>query len=142
MSTTRSTRSGSNRVVRDDGGIGLIGTISGVVAFLALLLLAVQVTYDLYATSAVTSAAFDAVRIVAGADATDQRAAQADAEAGARRVLGRYGERVSFTWSVDDDVVTLRVRATNPGFLPAALRRPLAVDAVDRTVRAQVERFR
>lgn len=138
MSTTRSTRSGSSR--RGERGIGLLGSVAGVAAFLGFLLFAVQVTYDLYATSAVTSAAFDAVRVVAGADGAD--AARADAEAHAREVLGGYGERVAFTWSADEDQVSLRVVATNPSFLPAALRRPLGIDTVDRTVRARVERPR
>jgi hypothetical protein len=141
MSTTRSTRSATD-AGRDERGIGLIGSVAGVAAFLVFLLLAVQVTYDLYATSAVTSAAFDAVRVVAGADGFNQPDARAEAEAAARRVLGTYGERVTFTWSVDQDVVTLRVQSTNPSFLPAALRRPLAVDVVDRTVQARVERVR
>jgi hypothetical protein len=137
MSTTRSIRSGS----RAERGIGLIGSVAGVIAFLAFLLFAVQVTYDLYATSAVTSAAFDAVRIVAGADAAAVPTARADAEAHMRRVLGRYGDRVNFAWAEDATSISLRVRSANPSFLPATLRRPLGIDAVDRTVRARSERL-
>ena len=107
---------------------------------LVMLLLAVQVTYDLYASSAVSAAAYDAARIVAGSDGGP--AAATTAEAAARRALGRYGSGVSFTWAVDDDNVELRVVAQNPSFLPAALRRPLGVDVVDRTVRVRTERFR
>jgi hypothetical protein len=66
----------------------------------------------------------------------------AAAEDGARQALGRYGERLEFTWTLDGNVVELRVFARNPGFLPAALRQPLGVDAVDRTVRLRAERFR
>jgi hypothetical protein len=110
--------------------------------FLVLLLLAIQVVYDLYATSAVTAAAYDAARVVAGADATEGSGAAADAEAGARRALGTYSSRASFTWTVSADLVELRVVARNPGFLPVALRRPLGVDQVDRTVRVRVERVR
>lgn len=142
MSTTRSARSASKGVSARQRGIGLVGSIAGVVAFLSFLLFAVQIAYDLYATSAVTSAAFDAVRVVAGSDAAGNDAARADAEESVRRVLGQYGDRVAFTWSVDDEVVVLRVQATNPSFLPAALRRPLRLDQVDRTVRARVERLR
>lgn len=138
MWTTRSTRSASDR----ERGVGLIGSLAGVVAFLSLLLLAVQVTYDLYATSAVTSAAFDAVRIVAGADSASDPNARNRAEATARGILGAYGERVTFEWSEDADNIALRVQATNPGFLPPPLRRALGVDRVDRTVRARVERLR
>jgi hypothetical protein len=105
-----------------------------------LLLLAVQVVYDLYATSAVTASAYDAARVVAGSDGGP--GATEAAEEGARRALGRYGSRLSFTWATDGDVVQLRVVARNPSFLPAALRRPLGVDVVDRTVRLRTERFR
>ena len=141
MSTTRSTRSASSRF-GGEAGIGLIGSVAGVVAFLAFLLFAVQVTYDLYATSAVTAAAFDAVRVVAGSDAFGDPAATATAEAEARRALGGYARRVAFDWSRDADEVSLRVRSKNPGFLPTAIRRPLGVDVVDRTVRARIEKLR
>lgn len=137
MSTTRSARSAS----RPEKGIGLVGSLAGVVAFLTFLLFAVQLAYDLYATSAVTSAAYDAVRVVAGADAAHDDAARERAEADVRRVLGRYGDRVTFSWEVTDVAVALRVQATNPSFLPAALRRPMRLDSVDRTVRARIERL-
>lgn len=125
-----------------ESGTGLIGSVAGVSVFLCFVLFAVQIAYDLYATSAVTAAAFDAARVVAGAEARGDHAAVTRAEADARRVLGTYGERVRFEWSVDDDHIAVRVQATNPGFLPAAVRRPLGVDHVDRTVRARVERVR
>ena len=112
------------------------------VAFLFFLLFAVQLAYGLYAKSAVTSAAYDAVRLVAGADAAGDPNARGAAEADVRRVLGAYGDRVSCSWTVDDDVIALRVRASNPSFLPTAFRRPLRLDGVDRTVRARVERLR
>ena len=118
----------------------MISSIFGLFVVLVLLLFAVQVVYDLYATSAVTAAAYDAARVVAGADGGP--GATATAEEGARHALGRYGERLAFTWKLDDDVVELRVVARNPGFLPAGLRRPLGVDTVDRTVRLRTERFR
>ena len=136
MSTSRSAASAAE----GERGTGVISSIFGLLVVLVLLLLAVQVTYDLYASSAVTAAAYDAARLVAGADGGPATAGAA--EAGARRALGRYGERVSFTWTVGDDTVQLRVVAANPGFLPTALRRPLGVDVVDRTVRVRTERFR
>jgi len=137
MSTTRSSRSASRRT---EAGTGLIATVAGVTAFLVLLLLAVQVTYDLYATSAVSAAAYDAARVVAGADGGAAKVGEA--EAGARRALGAYASRATFTWTLDGEAVQLRVVAANPGFLPATLRRPLGIDTVDRTVRLRVERFR
>jgi hypothetical protein len=139
MSIRRSARSAADRS-RTQRGTGVISSIFGLFAVLVLLLLAVQVVYDLYATSAVTAAAYDAARVVAGADGGP--GAIAGAEDGARQALGRYGERLEFSWTVDGDVVQLHVVAKNPGFLPAAMRRPLGVDAVDRTVRLRTERLR
>jgi hypothetical protein len=118
----------------------VISSIFGLFTVLVLLLFAVQVVYDLYATSAVTAAAYDAARVVAGADGGS--VATTAAEERARDALGRYGERLTFTWSLDGDVVELHVVARNPGFLPASLRSPLGVDTVDRTVRVRAERLR
>ena len=114
--------------------------------FLALVVFAVQLLFGLYAASAVTTAAYDAARIVAGSgeDATGG-ASTADiprAEAHARQVLGRYGRRVRFEWQVDDDVVRLRVTAQNPNFLPRALGGTLGFDRIDRTVTVRVEQLR
>jgi Flp pilus assembly protein TadG len=129
---TRSARSGAER------GAGLIGTVAGVAVFLAFLLFAVQLLFNLYATSAVTAAAYDAARTVAGGNGGDT----ASAEEHARQVLGRYAERVAFEWSVDDDVVALRVTAKNPTFLLPALGGAVGMDEIDRTVRVRVERLR
>lgn len=133
----------------DDRGAGLVGTLAGVAAFLVLLLFAVQLVFNLYATSTVTSVGYDAARSVAsnGVDHDDAGGvgqARADAEARARRQLGRYGEQVSFDWSGSDgQSVRLRVRATNPRTGYAAfLSRPLGFDTVDRTVTVRVEAFR
>lgn len=140
MSTTRSAKSVSSRALTERG-TSLVGSVAGVLVFVCFLLFAVQISYDLYATSAVTSAAFDAVRIAAGAT-VDPDSARTNAETHARQVLGRYGDRVTFTWSQTGDSVTLHVEATNPSFLPTTLRRPLRLDRVDRTVTARVEQFR
>ena len=113
----------------------------GVLVFLLLLLLAVQVIYNLYATSAVTAAAFDGARLAAGSDAGPD--GRAEAAAHVKAVLGRYGsERVAVSFQPDPDDVVLRVVADNPSFLPLALRRPLGFDTIDRTVRVRVERDR
>ena len=146
--TTRSPRSASRAQTRrrriaaagDERGGGPLSAWFGLVVFLALLLFAVQVLYNLYATSVVTSVAFDAARRVAAAEGGP--AAVAPAEAEARQALGRYGERVSFEWAVDADLVALRVRATNPSFLLPAQAGPVVFGDIDRTVRVRVERFR
>ena len=122
---------------RGDDGAGLIATTTGVLVFLVLLLLAVQVTYHLYATSVVTAAAFDGARLAAGAESVDEEAARDHVV----DLLGRYGRDRVETVEVerDGDVVALHVVARNPGFLPGNLRRPMGLDRVERTVRARVE---
>ncbi|MDQ6927339.1 MAG: hypothetical protein M3159_01595 [Actinomycetota bacterium] len=100
-----------------------------------------QVLFNLYATSVVTSVAYDAARKVAGEHGGLALEPQAEAEA--RRLLGRYGDRVSFSWGASDaDVIVLRVQATSPSVLFPALAGPLAFGDIDRTVRVKVERFR
>lgn len=117
----------------------------GVMVFLLFLLVAVQVLFNLYATSAVTAAAHDGARIASGADAATDPAARAAAEQHVRTVLGRYGrERVELRWEASGTGrdVALTVTASNPSFLPVALRRPLGLDRVERTVRVRAERRR
>lgn len=132
---------------RGDDGAGLIATLSGLLVFLALLLLAVQTLVALHTRSAVTDAAYEGARAVAGArvDHTDPAAvaaAQADAEVKVRSLLGRFGERVQLDWSgTTADQVALTVRARPPGFLWSALRGPGAA-VVDRTVHVRVEELR
>lgn len=121
----------------------MLSAAAGVTVFLVLLLFAVQVLTNLYATSAVTAAAYDAARAVASfPDGANRAAAAASAEERAREVLGRFGDRVTFEWDVTGDrFVVLHVRADNHTARFAGL--PLdAVSTVDRTVRARVECFR
>ncbi|HVM10171.1 MAG TPA: TadE/TadG family type IV pilus assembly protein [Acidimicrobiales bacterium] len=120
----------------------MISTTIGVFVFLLFLLMAVQVTYNLYATTMVTSAAHDAARRVAGAAAEGDPSALARGEAWVKELLGEYGER-----NVDDvavrriaDAVVVRVVARNPSFVPPAFRRPLGLDTIDRSVRVRIER--
>ena len=108
--------------------------------FLVLLLFAVQVLYNLYATSVVTAAAFDAAHQVA--DAGGDESAQPDALDHAHRVLGRYYDKVSFDWAgSDDQLVQLHVHAENRNFAFAGLRLD-ALQVIDRTVKVRVECFR
>ena len=134
--TARSTRSAADR----ERGGGPLSAWFGLVVFLALLFVAVQILFNLYATSVVTSVSYDAARRVAQAQGDSAAVAQAEAEA--REALGAYAPRVSFEWSIDGDVVALRVQAHNP-----AVGLPVTGDGfsfadIDRTVRVRVERFR
>lgn len=124
-----------------------ISTTLGLAAFVGFLLLAVQVLVHLYATSAVTAAAYDAARTAASFSARERpatpRQVVSEAEERARQVLGRYGGRARFDWSgSDDDSVVVRVHVPNPNLLPASLARAAGMDDVDRTVRVRLERLR
>lgn len=114
--------------------------------FLAFLFFAVQLLFNLYATSVVTSTAYEGARLVAGhsIDHDDPAArirAHERAERAMRELLGGYGERVTFDWSAStDDTVSLRVLAANPRLSFAGLGNGLGFDEIDRTVSIRVER--
>lgn len=107
-----------------------------------------QLLVGLYATSVVTSAAFEGARRVASGrvdhtDAAAVAAAQRDAERAMRDLLGRYGDRVTFDWSASTpEAVSLRVRARNPRLLLGGLPGTLGVDEIDRTVTVRREQPR
>jgi hypothetical protein len=125
----------------DERGGGPISTWIGFSMFLVMLLFAVQVLFNLYAVSVVTSVSYDAARRVAGSDGGADYMSQAEGEA--VQALGRYADRVTFDWSgTTADEVVLRVQATNPSVLLPVLRGPAAFAQIDRTIRIRVERFR
>jgi hypothetical protein len=122
----------------------MVSSVVGVTAFLTLLLFAVQLVLNLYATSTVTAAAFDGARIVAGADGGP--AAEASAEAHIRSILGRYDD-LKLTWDYRDtdaiagaDVVALEVDAEHPTRLLGIL--PIPYQHIDRTITVRMERLR
>jgi hypothetical protein len=126
-----------------DRGAGLIGTIGGVVVFLTLLTFAVQLLFNLYATSAVTAVAHDAARAAAGGLAgTDPEASIADAEADARAALGRYGERLEFDWDIDARRVQLTIGADHPRVAISAVASVFGFNRVERTVEIRIEEVR
>lgn len=125
----------------DERGGGLIQLWVGFFVFLLMLLFAVQVLFNLYAASVVTSISYDAARRVAGSDGGTDSTTQAEADA--RRSLGRYADRVDFEWvATGPDEVVLRVQTDNPSVLLPALVGPVAFDQLDRTIRVRAERFR
>jgi hypothetical protein len=92
----------------------------------------------------VTAAAFDSARLAAGYEASGDRAqGRLRAEHHLREILGSYAARPGFVVQWGDDPtgrsVVLTVRAENPSFVPATLRRPMGLDHVERTVRVRVE---
>ena len=125
----------------DERGGGPISMWIGFSVFLVMLLFAVQVLFNLYATSVVTAVSYDAARRVAGSDGGADHMAAAEAQA--RQALGRYERWVQFDWNgTTDEEVVLRVHADNPNVLLPVLAGPGALDQLDRTIRVRVERFR
>ena len=133
---------------RRDQGTGLVATIAGVSVFLVFLLFAVQLIIGLYATSAVTSAAFDGARQVAGHRVDHSRpdavaAAQRSAEQRMRGELGRYGQQVTFDWSGSDaSTVVLRVQAPAPRVGLPGVGQLASLSHIDRLVRVRIEELR
>ncbi|HEY6530823.1 MAG TPA: TadE family protein [Acidimicrobiales bacterium] len=129
-----------------DTGVGLIGSVAGLLVFLALMLFATQTLIALHTRTVVTDAAYEGARAVAGArvdhrDPAAIAAAQAAAEERIRNLLGRLGERADIDWSgTTPDTIRLRVSATPPSFLWEALRGP-GHALVERTVTIRVEDF-
>lgn len=132
--------SGPAHRCQGEEGTGLIATVSGTLVFMVLLLLAVQVSFDLYARSAVEAAAFDAVRVVTGSDAGATPASLTAAEQHARQVLGHYGRLARFSWQVGTTTVSLTISVQDQSVLPAALIGPLGLDTVRQTVVLRRER--
>ncbi len=124
----------------------MVGTSAGFFVFLLLMFAAVQILFNLYATSIVTAAAHDAAREVAGFDAsTDRCAAVSRAESRFTEALGQYSEagHVALEWTCGDpDVVRLRVVADHPTILPARLSGLLSLGHLDRTIEMRVEALR
>lgn len=131
----------------DEAGVGLIGSLVGVTAFLVVLLFAVHLVLNLYATSLVTAATFDAARLVAGSDGG--RASEVAAERQARDLLDGYegAGSLAFEWrypstdgDASPDVVELHVVAEHPTRLLPRLRLPY--QRIDRTIRVRLEQQR
>ena len=137
----------SNRSSRSEAGTGLIGSIVGFTVFLVLLLFAVHLVLNLYGTSVVTAAAFDAARLRAGGAGAE--VSEAEAEQQVLELLDGYrdGGRLQLSWSYPDtdgdgeaDVVALRIVAAHPTDLLAGVRFPL--QDIDRTISVRMERLR
>lgn len=124
-------------------GAGLFATSAGLLVFLLLMFAAVQILFNLYATSLVTSAGYDAAREVAGFRAAGDRCgAIRDAEAAFVEQLGRYGAagHATLDWTcTDPDTVTVRITAEHPSILPTRLAGLAGLSQMDRTITVRVE---
>jgi len=124
----------------------MVGTSAGFLVFLLLMFTAVQILFNLYATSMVTSAAHRAAQTVAGFDAgADRCAAVGAAEAHFVEALGDYGEagHAELLWVCDDpQVVAVRIVARHPTILPPRLVGLVDLGRLDRTITVRVEAAR
>ena len=124
-------------------GTGLISTSVGFLVFMLMMLAAVQILFNLYATSMVTAAAHDAAREVAGFDSdADRCGAVPAAEASFRRSLGDYGTsgHATLHWTCNNpDVVRVRVVARHPSVLPQRFTGLTSLAALDRTIEVRTE---
>ena len=103
--------------------------------FLVFLLFAVQVLWSLYATTVVTSAAYDAGRLAARTG---------DATAGEARFessIGSYDADVSISVPAGEGVVTVTVTGENPSMLPDRFARVMPFGRIDRTIEIRNEVF-
>ncbi|MHB8464307.1 MAG: hypothetical protein ACYDH6_18315 [Acidimicrobiales bacterium] len=109
-------------------------TLVGFAVILTCLLLATQVTFDLYARSAVTAAAVDAARAVA------RGASPSMSEQRARDALGAYGRATRFRWSAEDGKVVSLTVSFDLGRSSYALVSLPFLNRFARTVRVRTER--
>ncbi|MEO6989595.1 MAG: hypothetical protein ABI239_13225 [Aquihabitans sp.] len=129
---------------RGEAGTGLIGSAAGVAAFVLFLLFAVQLIVNLYATSTVTAAGYDAARSVASAnvDHSDPQSvavAQREAERHLRDLLGDMGQSAQLSWSTDGNQIRLHVVVDSPGILPSSVRDTTSLRHIDRTFVVRIE---
>ncbi len=128
-------------------GTGMLGSLTGLLVFLALLLFATHLLVGLHATTVVTDAAADGAAVVAHApiDHRDPSSVARACTAGehrARELVGRAGAAGRFECVVAGGEVVLRVRVPRPQFLLPGLGAGLGDPEIDRTARARVEELR
>jgi len=118
-----------------ESGVGAVGTLSGVLAFLGFLLVATQVLVHLYATSVATAASFDAARVLA-VDADESAAV-----ARARALLGSYADDATVDADAGEEQVRVQVRVASPALIPR-LFGVFDLGAIDRTAVLRREELR
>ncbi len=124
-------------------GSGLIGTSAGFLVFLLLLFAAVQILFNLYATTMVTTAAHEAAMKVAGFDAyPDRCAAVPAADAAFIESLGQYGREghATLTWTCNDPQrVIVRITADHPTLLPRAVSGLFGLSHMSKVIEVRTE---
>lgn len=127
----------------NDRGAGVVGTAAGFLVFMLMLFAAIQLLFNLYATSMVTAAAHDAAVEVAGfRSSADRCAAVETADRNFTEALGTYGAagHATLDWTCSDpEVVRVRIRATHPSVLPPRLVGLRSLSELDRTIEVRIE---
>ncbi|MFA9432665.1 hypothetical protein [Egicoccus sp. AB-alg2] len=123
---------------RGESGSSPVTAVFGVAIFLAFVLLATQTLLHLYASSVVSSAAFDVAR--RGAAEGGGGCAEVDRRVRAR--LGDHGAGARVDCLVDGEQLRVRVLADSPARLLAGLRRDAGVRGIERTATVRIERVR
>ncbi len=114
-----------------DRGSGLLSMTFGMMMFLVLLTMAVNITYNLYTTSVVTGLAIDAARDVAERPGSTPAEAEADFRA-------LVGDNVDFDIAVLADTVEATVRWETNSILPS-FTDARAFGVLDRTFAVRIE---
>ncbi len=114
-----------------DRGTGVFGMAMGLLFFFGFLVFAVNVTYNLYATSVVTAFALDAAR-----DAAERDGSTSDAEANFQSQVG--GSGASLNLVRDGDVVRATLSFETEALLPA-LSDSRAFGVINRTFEVRIE---
>ncbi|MGH9209984.1 MAG: hypothetical protein ACRD2C_04810 [Acidimicrobiales bacterium] len=131
-----------------DRGVGMIGSVAGLMVTVLLLALAAQVLLGLYATSTLRATLHDAASRAANQQTStsaglDRLADEAEAS------LGRMGERTSITLSLEDtdgdgiaDVVAGDAVAAPPRIVPPSVGGMVGFEEIHAGVRVRIERVR
>lgn len=122
-------------------GSSPITAVFGFIVLLSFLFGAVQLSLHLFATSAVSSAAFDAARAMAAESGRSCPQAQARA----RELLGQYGSDVALECLVspDDEEVAMRIVGPSPApFLDGFFGLQFDLGTIEREAWVRRERFR
>lgn len=124
---------------RDERGTGIVGTAFGALVFLAFMTLAAHTLIGLYATSVVTSVAFDDAKQIASnpRDPAQVAASEQDAQ---HRLRGFKNVQVNVSENADD--VAFHVSVQRPNLLPAALAASTGLATIDRTAHVRPEELR
>ena len=126
-----------------DRGSGLFGLVFGFTVFLLFLFAAVQILFNLYANTVVTSAAVRATRVVAGYDSANSRCDSTEtAETVFWQSLGNYRDQgsVVLTWICNNsEKISLTVEARHPTILPKRLQGLIELGRLNRTIEMRVE---